>query len=82
MNIRLMTYNATGVMTAIPYLINTLKEKHVMIFGMSEHWLREHNKDVINSINLKYKSYTILCSNPGQFNRRPIGKGGIALLWH
>ena len=30
----------------------------------------------------EYNAHTVTCANPGCFNGRYIGKGGVAILWH
>ena len=77
-----MSYNATGVMTALPYITAELKEKNISVLGLSEHWLLSHNADILKHIDSEYSAHTITCSNPGYFNGRYIGKGGVAILWH
>jgi len=82
MNIRLMSWNTTGVMTGIPYLTKELCARNISVCGLSEHWLYSHNVNILDSLDTNYSSYAVCCSNPASFNGRLIGKGGVALLWH
>ena len=77
-----MAYNATGVMTALPYIIGELKEKNISVFGVSEHWLLQHNAHILRQIDSDYNGHIVTCSNPSYYNGRFIGKGGVAILWH
>ena len=77
-----MSWNATGIMTGLPYLCNELVRSNITICGLAEHWLLNHNANSLQNINPNYSAHTVTCSNPSYFNGRLIGKGGVALLWH
>ena len=74
-----MTWNVTGLMTGIPYIIEELKAKQISICGISEHWLLQQNAYILDSISNDYESNTITCSNPTSLNGRIYGKGGVAI---
>ena len=78
----MMSWNATGIMTSIPYLLNELKNKTISICGISEHWLLQHNAYILQTVNKDYDSHVITCSNPKSLNGRLYGKGGVAIVWH
>ena len=82
MELKFMTYNATGITTAIPYIAEELNSKRISIMGISEHWLLDHNANILNTIDRNYISHTVTCSTPRFINGHAIGKGGVALLWH
>ena len=77
-----MSWNATGIMTGIPYLCDQLKNNNITICGLSEHWLLSHNAHILNNVDSNYSSHTVTCASPSTLNGRLIGKGGVALLWH
>ena len=76
-----MTWNATGVMTGIPYLDFELKRKNIDICGLSEHWLLDENKRILDSFNNEYTSHVVVCKVPSALNSRRIGKGGVGFVW-
>ena len=82
MKLKIMSWNATGIMTSIPYLLNELKNKNINICGVSEHWLLNHNAYILETINTEFHAHVITCSNPKSLNGRLYGKGGVALMWH
>ena len=81
MDLRIMTWNATGIMTGIPYLIEKLNQENVSICGLSEHWLQEHNKNLLDSIDFKYTSHLVTNNEISKFNNQRIGKGGVGFVW-
>ena len=80
-SLNIFSYNATGIMTAIPYLLNELNNKAIDICGLSEHWLAPHNAYILNNISSEYTSYVKTCSKTNWFHNRCIGKGGVGFLW-
>ncbi len=81
-NINVMTWNATGVMTGIPYLDTELDRHDIDICGISEHWLLPENKSALYSFNNDYTSYVVTASDVSGLSNRRVGKGGVAFLWH
>ena len=81
MELNLMSWNTTGIMTGIPYLCEELKNKNITICGLSEHWLLSHNSYILDNVDTNYSSHTVTCVSPSTLNGRQIGKGGVALLW-
>ncbi|MES9903946.1 MAG: reverse transcriptase family protein [Sedimenticola sp.] len=81
-NINFMTWNATGIMTGIPYLDTELRKHDIDICGLSEHWLLPENTSVLDSFNACYKSYSVTAKDLCCLNNRRVGKGGVAFLWH
>ena len=77
-----MTWNATGIMTGIPYLLKEMKNKNITICGISEHWLLTQNKYILDNISNDFEANIISCSDPKILNGRTFGKGGVAILWH
>ena len=80
-SISVLTWNATGVMTGIPYLDFELKRKNIDICGLSEHWLLDENKRILDSFNNDYTSHVVVCKVPSALNSRRIGKGGVGFVW-
>ena len=76
-----MSWNATGIMTGIPYLLNELKNKNISICGISEQWLLSQSQYIIDNLNNDFETNIISCSNPKSLNGRIFGKEGVALLW-
>ena len=80
-SINFMTWNATGIMTGIPYLDKELKARSIDICGISEHWLRPENSYLLNTFNKDYTSHVVVNKDIRTLNSRRIGKGGVAFLW-
>jgi len=78
----IISWNATGIMTGIPYLTRVLNERNISVCGLSEHWLLPHNASILDSIDSNYRAHTVTCSSPSTFNGRTIGKGGVSILGH
>ena len=78
MKLNIMTWNATGIMTGIPYLCETLKN-YLRSFRTL---LLPRNANILNSLDLNYQAHTVKCGTPSTFNDRQLGKGGVAILWH
>ncbi len=76
-----MTWNATGVMTGLPYLETELLNRKIDICGLSEHWLLPENVTVLNSFNADYNSYVVTSQVTHCLNNCRMGKGGVAFLW-
>ena len=81
-NLNILTWNATGVMTGIPYLLQELNDNDISICGLAEHWLLDQNAYILHTLHNDYNAHVVSCSNPRTFNGRTFGKGGVALLWH
>ena len=81
-DIKLLTWNATGIMSSSSYLCDTLSSKNIDIFGLSEHWLYEKDLIFLDHINSSYKSHAVSDFDLKLPGCRRVGKGGVALLWH
>ena len=81
-NLNIMCWNATGIMSSASYLCNSLNDKHIDICGISEHWLYEKNLNFLEQIDTNYKSHAVSDAALRLPGRRRVGKGGVALLWH
>ena len=81
-HLRILTWNATGIMSSSSYLCQALYKKNIDICGIAEHWLYEKDLHFLNQIHSNYHCHAVsdfsLCF-PG---RRRVGKGGVAILWH
>ena len=80
-NISVMTWNATVIMTVIPYLDFELKRNNIDICGLSQHWLLDENKSILDSFNGDYASHVVVSKAPSSLNSRRIGKGGVGFIW-
>ncbi len=81
-SINITTWNATGIMTGIPYMDKLLREHDVDICGLSEHWLLPENITALDTFNINYKSYSVTAKDNNYFNNKRVGKGGVAFVWH
>lgn len=81
-DLKIMTWNATGVMSSASYLCDTLLNYNIDICGLSEHWLYEHNLFFLNSLTSEYRCHAISDYSLALPSNRKIGKGGVAILWH
>ena len=54
--LKLVTWNATGVMSSCTYIVDLLTDKNVDILGISEHWLREVDLHFLDQLYSNYKS--------------------------
>lgn len=82
MKLKCMTWNVTGLTTAIPFLLQELKGKHITVCGLSEHWLLQHNQHILANLSASYSTPVVSCNTPTMFQGRLYGRGGIALMWH
>ena len=81
-NLIFATWNATGVMSSASYAGKLLTSERIHIFGISEHWLNSSNLHFLQSIHKDYQSYGVIDRDNYLPGRRPMGKGGVALMWH
>jgi len=79
--LKLVTWNATGVISSAPYLQKLLYEKDTTICGRSEHWLYENNVHFLDSVFSNYKPFTVCGKDLSLPSKRRVGKGGVTLLW-
>ena len=80
-NVRIATWNATGIMSSSSYLSDFLNNTGVDFCGLSEHWLFRHNLHVLNSINNKYTYYAMSDPDLDYISNRKVGKGGLCIMW-
>ena len=76
-NLNIMCWNATGIMSSASYLCNSLNDKHIDICG-----ILEKNLNFREQIDTNYKSHAVSDAALRLPGRRRVGKGGVALLWH
>ena len=81
-NLIFATWNATGVMFSASYAGKLLTSERIHIFGISEHWLNSSNLHFLQSIHKDYQSYGVIDRDNYLPGRRPMGKGGVAFMWH
>ncbi|MES9884950.1 MAG: endonuclease/exonuclease/phosphatase family protein, partial [Sedimenticola sp.] len=80
--LNIISWNATGIMTGIPYLDNELDNMNIDICGISEHWLKPENSNILDNFNHNYRAHIVIDNDVKCFNNRRVGKGGVAILWH
>lgn len=68
MDLNVLSWNATGIMTGIPYLCFLLSSLMITVCGLSEHWLLDENSYIVNAIDPDYYSHTVICYSPGVVN--------------
>ena len=81
-DLKLMTWNATGIIISSSYLCNVLSGKDIDICGLAKHWLYEKDLIFLDQVNSSYKCHAVSDSDLEFLGRRRVGKGGVALLWH
>lgn len=79
--LRLMTWNASGIMSSGSYLGRSLKRLDTDICGVSEHWLYQKDLHFLESVNQSYNYFAVSDSDLQKPSRRKVGKGGVALFW-
>ena len=82
MDLRILSWNATGIMTGIPYLTEELNNRNISICGISEHMLLPRNAHILGRIDKNYHAHTVTSSYVNSLNGQLIGKGGASILWH
>ena len=82
MDINIMTWNATGIMSSSSYLSDCFLSKNIDICGLSEHWLYEKDLIFLNQINSNYNCHAVSISISDSQGAVALGKAGRALLWH
>ena len=82
MDLNILTWNATGIMSISSYLSDCLSYKSIDICGISEHWLYEKDLIFLDQINSNYVCHAVSDFNLEFLEHRRVGKGGVAFLWH
>ena len=79
-----MSWNATGIRTGLPYLLNELNCKNISICGIAEHFLLKQNAHVLKNCHNQYHSHIVTSESPyrSTITGRLHGRGGVALMWH
>ena len=81
-DLKLMTWNATGIMSSSSYLYDVLSCKDIDICGLAEYWLYEKDSIFLHQINSSYTCHSVSDPDLKFPRRRRVGKGGVSLLWH
>ncbi len=80
-DLNILTWNASGLMSSSSYLCDVLEKYNVDICGIAEHWLRSTDLHFFDEFDSNYLSYAVsdrdLCV-PGLCHVR---KGGVAIMW-
>ena len=79
--LRLMTWNASGIMSSGSYLGHVLGAYDIDICGVSEHWLYKKDLHFLDSVDSDYNYSAVSDSDLELPSRRKVGKGGVALFW-
>ena len=76
-----MCWNVRGIMSSAYALSDMLDKNDIDIGIISEHKLFNHSKSFLDSINPKYKSFSVCDSSIDQYGPAKCGKGGVAILY-
>ncbi len=79
---KIMTWNATGIMSSCSYLCDVWQNESIDICGISEHWLYNHNLHFLDCIHSSNRSYAKADGDLGLPGNRRVGKGGVAFFWN
>ena len=80
--LKIMTWNATGIMSSCSYLIDILNDKNIDICGISEHWLREIDLHFLDNLDSNFKCYSTCDFDLRVPNICTVRKGGVAIMWN
>ena len=80
-DIKLLTWNVTGIMSSASYLSDLLSDGNIDICGISEHWLTTSNLFFLGSISNDYDYFGTCDKTINLYGRQRVNKGGVALLW-
>ena len=80
-DLKLLSWNATGIMSGGSYIGRTLEQLSVDVCGISEHWLYLNDLHFLESISASYKYAAVSDSDLERPSRRKVGKGGVAIFW-
>ena len=80
-SLKILTWNATGIMSSSAYLSSILESRDIDICGISEHWLLERDSHFLSSIHSNFTGISVSDTSGAQSGRN-IRKGGVALLWN
>ena len=81
-SLKLMSWNATGIMSSGSYLGRTLELLGVDICGISEHWLYRNDLHFLDSVHSSYRYAAVSDFDLEKPSRRKVGKGGVAIFWN
>ena len=80
-DLKLLSWNATGIMTSDSYIGRSLEQLSVDICGIGEHWLYMNDLHFLESISCSYKYAAVSDSDLEKPSGRKVGKGGVAIFW-
>ena len=81
-NLNIMPWNATGLISSASYLCDALKDKVVDICGISEHFLFPNNVHFLDNLNSDY-CYHVSCDKDLSIpSKRRVVKRDVCLMWH
>ena len=80
-DLKLLSWNATGIMSSGSYLGRTLEQFSVDICGVGGHWLYKTDLYFLDSSNSAYKYTTVSDSGLEKPSKRKVGKGDLAIFW-
>lgn len=78
---KLLTWNASGIMSSGSYLGSVLKRLDIDICGVCEQWLYKKDLHFLESVNSSYSYSAVSDFDLERPSRRKVGKGGVALVW-
>ena len=80
-NLKLCTWNVTGIMSSASYLCDLLTDGEIDICGISEHWLPLDNLFFIDTIISDYDYFAVCDESVNLYGSQKMNKGGVAFLW-
>ena len=78
---KLLTWNASGIMSSGSYLGSVLKHLDIDICGVCEHWLYKKDLLFLESVHSSYNYSAVSDFDLERPSKRQVGKGGVALFW-
>ena len=79
-SLKMLTWNATGIMSSSAYLSSILDSRDIDICGIYEHWLLESDSHFFFSIHSNFTSISVSDASVAHSGRN-MRKGGVALMW-
>ena len=79
--LKLLSWNASGIMSSGTYIGRSSEQLSVDICGIGEHWLYINDLNFLESFFSSYKYAAVSDSDLEKPSRRKVGKCGVAIFW-
>lgn len=73
LDLKLLSWNALGIMSNASYLGSILHKEHIDICGLYEHWLYNRNLHFLQSVSSRYKYLAEADRDLDKLSRRKVG---------